>query len=171
MKHHVKILAGFALAALFAACSPQAPEEPAAAAAAATPAETAEEFVARANAELKELGREIGAAEWVRSTYITVDTAIIAAAASERYAKWHGEMVQQALQYATMLDVPFVFSSNGDGFLEHDCTVTSWTVEQELSLTDFPTPEELWRRYCRWKGLDEPKQSLASRCAPTSVAA
>jgi peptidyl-dipeptidase A len=96
MKYYVKIFAGLALAALFTACSQQAPEEPAATAA---PAETAEEFVARANAELKELGRELGAAEWVRSTYITQDTAIIAAAASERYAKWHGEMVQQALQY------------------------------------------------------------------------
>ena len=63
------------------------------------PTETAAEFVARANAELRELGRELGAASWVRSTYITQDTAIIAAAASERYAKWHSEMVQQALQY------------------------------------------------------------------------
>ena len=96
MKHYVKIFAGIALASLFAACSPQAPEEPAAETA---PTETAEEFVARANAELKELGRELGAASWVRSTYITGDTAIIAAAASERYAKWHSEMVQQALQY------------------------------------------------------------------------
>ncbi len=95
MKHLVKILAGLALASLFAACSGQAPEEPAAA-----PAETAEEFVARANAELKELARELGAAEWVRSTYITGDTAIIAAAANERYQKWHGEMVEQSLAYA-----------------------------------------------------------------------
>ena len=96
MKNLVNILAGAGLAILLAACSPQAPEEPAVA---APPAETAEEFVARVNAELKDLGRELGAASWVRSTYITGDTAIIAAAASERYAKWHTEMVQQALQY------------------------------------------------------------------------
>ena len=96
MKNLVNILACAGLAILLAACSPQAPEEPAVA---APPAETAEEFVARVNAELKDLGRELGAASWVRSTYITGDTAIIAAAASERYAKWHTEMVQQALQY------------------------------------------------------------------------
>ena len=97
MKHTMKICASLVLAGFIAACSQQAPEEPAAAV--STPTETAEEFVARANAELKELGRELGAASWVRSTYITGDTAIIAAAASERYAKWHSEMVQQALQY------------------------------------------------------------------------
>ena len=97
MKYTMKICASLVLAGFVAACSQQAPEEPAAAV--STPAETAEEFVARANAELKELGRELGAASWVRSTYITGDTAIIAAAASERYAKWHSEMVQQALQY------------------------------------------------------------------------
>jgi peptidyl-dipeptidase A len=95
MTRFAHLLAGIALVALLAACSEQAADEKAAAA----PTETAEEFVARANAELKELSREIGAAEWVRSTYITQDTAILAAAASERYAKWHSGMVQQALAY------------------------------------------------------------------------
>jgi len=95
MKHFTKICAGLALVSLFAACSQQTPEEPVAAA----PTETAVEFVARANAELKDLGRELGAASWVRSTYITGDTAIIASAASEKYAKWHSEMVQQSLAY------------------------------------------------------------------------
>jgi peptidyl-dipeptidase A len=99
MKDIVKIFAGFALACVVAACSPEAPEEATGPETAAEPQETAEEFVARANAELKDLSRELGAASWVRSTYITDDTAIIAAAASERYAKWHSEMVQQALQY------------------------------------------------------------------------
>ena len=64
---------------------------------AAAPAETAQEFVARVNDELEELRRELGAASWVRSTYITGDTAVIAAASSERYAKWHSETVKQAL--------------------------------------------------------------------------
>ncbi len=61
--------------------------------------ETAEAFVARANAELKELSRTGGAAEWVRATYITGDTAILAAAASEEYAAWHSSIVQQSKQY------------------------------------------------------------------------
>ncbi|NNF41254.1 MAG: M2 family metallopeptidase, partial [Woeseiaceae bacterium] len=66
---------------------------------AASTTETAAEFVARANAELRELSRTGGAAQWVRATYITDDTAIIAAAASEEYAAWHSGIVQQAKQY------------------------------------------------------------------------
>ena len=77
---------------LIAGCGQQGAEQSPSQSAAA-PAETAQEFVARANKEAAELGREQGAAEWVRSTYITGDTAILAAANAERYAKWHGEMV------------------------------------------------------------------------------
>ncbi|MDH3304025.1 MAG: M2 family metallopeptidase [Gammaproteobacteria bacterium] len=95
MKHLVQLFAGLGLALMLSACSQQDAEETAA----AVSTETAEEFVARANDELAELRRETGAAEWVRATYITGDTAIIAAAASARYAKWHSEMVQQALAY------------------------------------------------------------------------
>ncbi|MBN1208671.1 MAG: DEAD/DEAH box helicase family protein [Myxococcaceae bacterium] len=64
-----------------------------------------------------------------------------------------GQGMQQALEYADMLDVPFVFSSNGDGFLEHDRTGLSPTPERELRLEDFPSPEELWHRYCQAKGF------------------
>jgi peptidyl-dipeptidase A len=96
MKNLVNFLAGAWLVTLLVACSPQAPEEPAAAAA---PAETAEEFVARVNAELEELGKELSAAAWVRATYITEDTAVLATAASARYAKWHSETVQAALAF------------------------------------------------------------------------
>jgi peptidyl-dipeptidase A len=104
MNHLVKLLAGIALASTLAACSQQAPEEPAAAAA---PTESAEDFVARVNDELADIGKEAAAAQWVRSTYITGDTAVIAAASSERYAKWHGETVQQALAFEDAeLDAP-----------------------------------------------------------------
>lgn len=64
-----------------------------------------------------------------------------------------GSGMQQALGYADDLQVPFVFSSNGDGFLFHDRTGTGPQVEQTLSLDQFPTPQELWQRYCTWKGL------------------
>lgn len=64
-----------------------------------------------------------------------------------------GSGMQQALGYADHLQVPFVFSSNGDGFLFHDRTGTSDQVEQELTLEQFPTPHDLWNRYCQWKGL------------------
>jgi len=65
-----------------------------------------------------------------------------------------GAGMQQALDYADALDVPFVFASNGDGFLFHDRTGTGAQVETELTLDQFPSPEELWQRYCQWKGLD-----------------
>lgn len=65
-----------------------------------------------------------------------------------------GSGMQQALGYAEALDVPFVFSSNGDGFLFHDRSGTGTQVETELSLDQFPTPRELWQRYCTWKGLE-----------------
>ncbi|WP_236202295.1 EcoAI/FtnUII family type I restriction enzme subunit R [Pseudomonas pseudonitroreducens] len=65
-----------------------------------------------------------------------------------------GSGMQQALGYAEALDVPFVFSSNGDGFLFHDRSGTGTQVETELSLDQFPSPSELWQRYCTWKGLE-----------------
>jgi len=68
-----------------------------------------------------------------------------------------GAGMQQALDYAETLDVPFVFSSNGDAFLMHDRTGLGERVEQELSLEAFPTPKELWARYCKWKGVNTPE--------------
>lgn len=68
-----------------------------------------------------------------------------------------GAGMQQALDYAETLDVPFVFSSNGDAFLMHDRTGLADKVEQELSLESFPSPEDLWRRYCKWKGVNTPE--------------
>ena len=65
----------------------------------ALPNETADEFIARANAELDELRRERGAAAWVRATYIIQDTALLHSLARERYAEWHTNMVQQAMRY------------------------------------------------------------------------
>jgi type I restriction enzyme R subunit len=64
-----------------------------------------------------------------------------------------GDGMQQALAYSESLDVPFVFSSNGDGFLFHDNTGLSDKIETELSLSEFPSPETLWQRYCDWKSL------------------
>lgn len=67
-----------------------------------------------------------------------------------------GAGMQQALEYAQMLDIPFVYSSNGDSFIEHDRTIELGKVEREISLTDFPSPEELWNRYKRYKQIEEP---------------
>jgi type I restriction enzyme R subunit len=68
-----------------------------------------------------------------------------------------GDGMQQALTYAEALDVPFVFSSNGDAFLAHDRTGLINPIEQEIALASFPSPEELWQRYCNWKGLETPE--------------
>ncbi len=95
MNHLVKILAGLGLVLILSACGQQDADKGTGTAS----TETADEFVARANAELAGLSREQEAAEWVRATYITLDTAIIASAASEEYAEWHSGMVKQALQY------------------------------------------------------------------------
>lgn len=71
-----------------------------------------------------------------------------------------GAGMQQALAYAMALDVPFVFSSNGDGFLFHDRTGTFGPVEQHLSLDEFPSPETLWDHYRRWKDLEPAQEAL-----------
>ena len=65
-----------------------------------------------------------------------------------------GAGMQQALNYAETLAVPFVFSSNGDGFLFHDATGHADKMEQELALDAFPSPVDLWQRYCQWKGIE-----------------
>lgn len=67
--------------------------------------------------------------------------------------------IQQAIRYAEMLDVPFAYSSNGDGFIEHDRSVVSGAKEREISLQEFPTPQELWRRYCAYKGINDTTQA------------
>jgi type I restriction enzyme R subunit len=64
-----------------------------------------------------------------------------------------GDGMPQALDSAAMQDIPFVFSSNGSGFLFHDRTVTSGPIETEIPLDAFPSPGALWQRYCAWKGL------------------
>jgi type I restriction enzyme R subunit len=63
-----------------------------------------------------------------------------------------GSGMQQALAYAEILDIPFVFSSNGDGFLFHDKTNVE-KIEHELSLDQFPSPNELWEKYKIYKGI------------------
>jgi len=61
--------------------------------------------------------------------------------------------IQQALDYAKILDIPCVFSSNGDGFLFHDRSKNDSTIEKELSLEEFPSPEQLWQTYKNYKGI------------------
>jgi type I restriction enzyme R subunit len=64
-----------------------------------------------------------------------------------------GDGMQQGLEYATTLDIPFVFSSNGDGFVFHDRTGAGDVTETNHALNAFPSPADLWGRYRAWKGL------------------
>lgn len=65
-----------------------------------------------------------------------------------------GKGMQQGLDYARLLDVPFVFASNGDGFIFHDKTNPA-ALETEISLHDFPSPEALWHKFCAYKGYTD----------------
>ena len=58
-----------------------------------------------------------------------------------------GAGLQQALNYARILDLPTALSSNGDGFVDHDRSGLTPEVEQNLTLNEFPSPELLWQRY------------------------
>jgi type I restriction enzyme R subunit len=70
--------------------------------------------------------------------------------------------IQQALDYARILDIPSVYSSNGDGFFEHNKMATNGKIEQELSLDEFPTPEQLWQRYKQYKDIHTQEQERIS---------
>ena len=65
--------------------------------------------------------------------------------------------IQQALEYADILDIPFAFSSNGDGFLFHDKTSGK---ETELKLEDFPSPETLWSIYKKHRNINEEQEKI-----------
>lgn len=68
-----------------------------------------------------------------------------------------GAGMQQGLKYAEILDVPFIYSSNGDGFIEHDRFTGK---ERELSLDAFPSPNELWERYKKGKGIQPHEEKI-----------
>lgn len=68
-----------------------------------------------------------------------------------------GAGMQQALEYARILDIPCVFSSNGDGFVFHDRTSED-ALESTLTLDQFPSPAELWEKYKKYKAISSPDQ-------------
>lgn len=72
-----------------------------------------------------------------------------------------GDGLQQALAYAEALRTPFVFASNGDGFVFHDRTGQGEALETTLVLEAFPSPAELWRRYSRWRGFSPAQEQVA----------
>lgn len=74
-----------------------------------------------------------------------------------------GAGMQQALRYAEMIDVPFAYSSNGDGFIEHDRTRKDGVLERTLGLNEFPSPQELWERYKAWKQINPAEEQIINQ--------
>ncbi|MBR1279767.1 EcoAI/FtnUII family type I restriction enzme subunit R [Bradyrhizobium sp. AUGA SZCCT0283] len=71
--------------------------------------------------------------------------------------------IQQGLAYAETLEIPFVFSTNGDAFLFHDKTITSGPIETQIPLNAFPSPNQLWNRYKLFKGIGDDIAPIVSQ--------
>ena len=70
-----------------------------------------------------------------------------------------GAGLQQAIEYAEILNVPFAYSSNGSGFVEHDFFTGA---ETDLGLAEFPGADVLWNRYLKGKGLDAAQEKIVT---------
>ncbi|MCC6603770.1 MAG: DEAD/DEAH box helicase family protein [Anaerolineae bacterium] len=73
-----------------------------------------------------------------------------------------GSGMQQALRYAQAYDVPFAYSSNGDGFLEHNRLAQAGNIERELALDAFPQPELLWQQYVVAKNITPEQEAIVT---------
>lgn len=74
-----------------------------------------------------------------------------------------GDGMQQGLAYGDMINVPFVFSSNGDGFLFHNSIAKDGKIETEISLDEFPSPEKLWRMWCEHKEITPTQEDIITQ--------
>ncbi|MFH1153685.1 MAG: DEAD/DEAH box helicase family protein [Pseudomonadota bacterium] len=74
-----------------------------------------------------------------------------------------GDGMQQGLGYAEMLQVPFAFSTNGNGFLFHNTIASDGVIERELELHEFPSPQVLWQWWSASRGLNEQQNSLVTQ--------
>ena len=100
-------------------------------------------------------GRLVSRGKGKRADYILYYKPNVPIALIEAKDNTHatGDGMQQGLDYAETLQIPFVFSSNGDGFVFHDRTGASAEKETTIDLDAFPSPGDLWARYRAWKGL------------------
>ena len=109
-------------------------------------------------------GRLVSRGKAKRADYVLYYKPNIPIAVIEAKDNTHavGDGMQQALDYADTLNVPFVFSSNGDGFVFHDRTGAGAELETTLALDAFPPPADLWARYRAWKGLapESPEEEI-----------
>ncbi len=100
-------------------------------------------------------GKLVSRGKGKRADYILYYKSNIPIALIEAKDNTHaiGDGMQQGLEYAETLDIPFVFASNGDGFVFHDRTGTAPEKESTLDNDSFPSPADLWARFRAWKGL------------------
>lgn len=74
-----------------------------------------------------------------------------------------GDGMQQAIAYADMLQVPFIFSTNGDGFLFHNRITSDGVIEKELSLEGFPSAQTLWQWWSEHRGLTDEQNAIVTQ--------
>jgi len=97
-------------------------------------------------------------ADYVLSWEAGVPVAVVEAK-ENNYSVSHG--MQQALGYAEILEVPSAFSSNGDAFASHNKVPKNGEdIETEFAMEAFPSPEELWQRYKRFRGIEDANELL-----------
>ena len=106
-------------------------------------------------------GKMVTRAQKKKTDYLLYDKPNhpIAIIEAKKYDEQVGTGMQQAIEYAEILDVPFTYSTNGQGFLEHDMITGE---EREISMEEFPTPEELWNRYKIEKNITQEEESAIS---------
>jgi len=104
-------------------------------------------------------------AQYKRADYVLFHKPGIPIAVIEAKDNTHsiGDGMQQGLVYADMLEVPFVFSSNGDGFLFHNKIADDGILERELGLEEFPSAGTLWQWWSLHRGLTEQQESLVTQ--------
>jgi len=99
-------------------------------------------------------------ADYILNYKANLPLAVVEAKANDKPL---GTGIQQAKKYAETLDIPFAYSSNGDGFIEYDFTKSEGEIEKQLGLDEFPSPGELWQRYRSWKGLADPEEEVVKQ--------
>ena len=81
----------------------------------------------------------------------------IAVVEAKKYDLEVGTGMQQAIEYAKVLDLPFAYSTNGKAFLEHDMLTGN---EREISMDEFPSPGDLWYRYKVAKNISDEEEKI-----------
>jgi type I restriction enzyme, R subunit len=110
-------------------------------------------------------GKLFSRAQHKRADYVLFHKPNLPIAVIEAKDNTHGlaDGMQQGLGYAELLQVPFVFSSNGDGFLFHNKIAKDGVIERELALDEFPSADVLWQWWAEHQGLTPQQRELVTQ--------